>query len=459
MRRTSLSGSITQTAGQAELSHAGFGSIVGQTGTFTLSGSLGSVQISTTALQSLSTLATNVNQHTATTGVTAVVQGSQIKFRSTGVGSAATVAINVTSGSFSVTGGNGNGTANGTNAMAVVNGQTITGTGNQFQFTDALGTYTFTAASGFTGAFSTVSIESQAGSFQLSGGNGDGTATGLDALATINSVALTGVGNRFTVSAVGGQFELEFAAGFVGTFNNITVQSTPDTFDVNGGDGAGAATGADAVALINGLQHTSSDNRYSVDGAHGAYEIQFAADFEGTFDPVTIESTAVPLVTDAGEDGLASGEDIEAVINGREYIGSGSRVHFSAGKLQITLDFQAGFSGQFDPITATELTRTVTDHSGLLPAEDESADEPAADDRMAQLREELNELIIASKIEPLRGVGMESSRVMDPPSQADIVAELFNEIFKEGPLKGASIYTAPSAINPYLLRTALDLLA
>ena len=173
-------------------------------------------------MQSLSTLANNVNQHTATTGVTAVVQGQQIKFRSTGVGSAATVGINVTSGSFSLTGGNGNGTANGTNAVAVVNGQTITGAGNQFQLTDALGTYSFTAASGFTGTFSTVTIESQAGSFELSGGNGDGTATGLDALATINSVQLTGVGNRLTINQAGGQFELELAAGFLGQLDAIT---------------------------------------------------------------------------------------------------------------------------------------------------------------------------------------------------------------------------------------------
>ena len=174
-----LSGSVTQTAGLAELTFRGTVlQTVGTNATFTLSGSLGSVQLSTTSLQSLSNLAAQVNSHTVTTGVTATVQGRNVRFRSVGVGGTATVGIQVNSGTFNVTGGNGNGTANGTNGVAVVNGQTITGAGNDFQVTTATGNYSFTAASGFTGAFSSVSITSTAGSFAISGGNGDGTAAG-----------------------------------------------------------------------------------------------------------------------------------------------------------------------------------------------------------------------------------------------------------------------------------------
>jgi hypothetical protein len=356
-----LSGSITQTASQAQLTFTGnFFSRVGSNATFRLTGSQGSVQLSVTSFQSVSSLATQVNQHTQTTGVSATVQGNKVHFRSVGVGSAAVVDIDVLSGSFNVTGGNGQGTATGTNAVAVVNGQTVTGAGNNFQFTDSVGTYAFTSASGFTGAFSPVNIVSQAGSFQVSGGNGDGTASGLDGLATINGALLTGVRNRFAVGELGGQFEVEFTAGFAGQFDPITIASTADPFDISGGDGAGTSLGSDARAVFNGTEQTSADGSFVVQGEHGTYAIEFAAGFTGDFDPVSVASTPQLLEIEGSEEyGRDTGEDAEAVINGQRRFGTASTFRFVEGGRDVTLAFQADFQGAFDTIEAFGTQRTV----------------------------------------------------------------------------------------------------
>ena len=356
-----LNGSITQTATQAELTFTGnFISRVGSNATIRLNGSQGSVQLSVTSFQTLSSLATQVNQHTQTTGVTATVQGNKLFFRSTSVGSAAAVDIDVLSGSFNVTGGTGQGTATGMNAVAVINGQTISGAGNDFQYADALGTYAFSTVSGFTGALSPVNVVSQAGSFEISGGNGDGTATGLDGLATINGTELTGLRNRYVVNEPGGQFELEFAAGFAGPFDSVTVSSVPEPFDIAGGDGAGRAAGSDARAIFNGSEYTSADGQFVVQGAQGSYAIEFAAGFTGAFDAITIQSTPRLLAIQGGDGaGRDSGEDAEAIINGVARTGAGNTFRFVAGGRAVNLVFVAEFTGQFDPIEAFGVESTV----------------------------------------------------------------------------------------------------
>lgn len=375
-----LSGNVTQTAGKAELTFSGnFLSLVGTSATFTLSGSQGSRQFSVTGFQSLSNLASQVNSHTGNTGVTATVQGNQVNFRSVGVGSAATVGVQVTSGTFNVTGGNGNGTANGTNARAVINGQTITGEGNQFQFSDALGTYSFTTASGFVGAISPVSIQSLAGSFAVSGGNGDGTAAGLDALAEINGIQHTGVANRLLLDLDHGQFELDLAAGFIGAIDPITARSVPHAFEVDGGDAEGLAAGTDAVAIINGVELTSSDRTFLFAGEHGTYTIQFADGFSGPFDPITIQSSLDTLdIVGGDEQGIAYGNETEAILNGRHLVSEDGQFQFTEGGVAVTIGFQPGFIGRFDPIVAVSLTQTIAE-SVVVPGIGRQGSAPAAE--------------------------------------------------------------------------------
>ncbi len=157
---TTISGNVTSTAGRAELNYSGKdGSRVKDTAVFDLTGNGGTARIVAYKNESLDNLRDRINQETANTGVTATVRGDDLILNSTGVGSDAAIAVNVLFGRFDVTGGNGNGTANGTDATAVINGQNLTGTVNRFSFSDNYGRYTMEFAAGFTGDFDPIQVQ------------------------------------------------------------------------------------------------------------------------------------------------------------------------------------------------------------------------------------------------------------------------------------------------------------
>lgn len=60
--------------------------------------------------------------------------------------------------------------------------------------------------------------------------SGAGSDTGVDAQATINGVALTADGNRFTVTDNGAHVSVEFAGGHSGAFTTFTISGAPPTF-------------------------------------------------------------------------------------------------------------------------------------------------------------------------------------------------------------------------------------
>jgi hypothetical protein len=315
-----LGGSVTQAAGIAQLTFNGnFLGLVGRNATFTLAGNSGSVSFSVTSLETLQSLVNRVNAATDATGVQATKQGNTVVFSSTGVGSDSFVNIDATSGQFPVSGGDGNGQAIGTDAVAVINGQTITADGNDFNYISAVGSYSFTVVQGFTGSLSAITIESQPGEFELVGGNGDGTAAGLDALAVVNGVERTGVGNRVTFTDASGQFEIEFQAGFTGAFDPITIRRDLVDFEIQGGNGAGRAVGADAVAVINGVRRVGSQNEFLIHGREGSYLLQFADGFSGDFDPITITASGGSLPAGAEQvRSLLRGADASVTFDGEQ---------------------------------------------------------------------------------------------------------------------------------------------
>jgi hypothetical protein len=217
-------------------------------------------------------------------------------------GAISPITINSIAGEFDVVGGNGDGTAEGIDAQAIINGETITAAGNQFTFSDHLGSYAFAAIQGFTGTLATIRVSSEAGEFNLTGGNGDGTAAGTDAVAQINGIQQTGDGNRFAVVLDAGDLEIEFQAGFSGVFDAITVRS--ELFDAD--DEPARAEGENAVAIINGLQYDGPENRFAVAGTHGSYMIEFAEGFTGALDSITVTSNDGVLQLGEGELGVFS---------------------------------------------------------------------------------------------------------------------------------------------------------
>ena len=163
-----ISGSITQAATQAELVYTGIaGAKIEFDATFTLTGDLGSEQFSVTANELLSDVATKINDASHKTGVTASVAGNDLTFTSVDYGSNADMAI-VPIGPFNVTGGNGDGTANGTDVTAEIGGLSYTGDGNQVTVSQNQVRYTIEFARWVTGDFKPITVDGDALTFALS---------------------------------------------------------------------------------------------------------------------------------------------------------------------------------------------------------------------------------------------------------------------------------------------------
>lgn len=344
-----LSGSATRAAGTASLTYTGFIGLVASTATFTLTGSLGSANISVTALESLTTARNRINLQSATTGVTASVSGNNLFLTSTDVGSAAIVEVDVNSGTFNVSGGNGDGTANGIDALLTINGQPVVAAGNNVAFVDALGSYTFSLVQGYMGALNPITVTSSNGAFDVAGGNGDGTASGADAEATINGQALIASGNMLAVTTDGGQFMLEVFQGFTGAIDPITISSSLAEFTITGGNGDGTANGTDHHATINGQSLTSDDGSFIVSTSGGNLVVSFVDSFVGAIDPfsVTVDQTRAPRRMSAFP--IVPGRAATAIMNGRTVQKEQGRFLFRQDGVEVALEFAPSFNGKFDP--------------------------------------------------------------------------------------------------------------
>lgn len=346
-----FSGNVTQAAGEAQISHHGSILGVGSNSSFTLTGALGSASFSTTTFQSLNNLANQVNLKTAQTGITATISGQDIYFRSTDVGSDAQVRLVVNSGSLSINGADVNGRAFGTDAKATVNGQSLTGSGNDFAFSDNLGSYHFSTVQDYTGAISPITVTGSTESFQLSGGDASGNAYGLNARATINGVQYDGNVNDFQLSTATGSYRLSFAQGFTGSFDPIDIQSNYDNFNVTGGDSNGAAYGTDFVAQINGQNYIGNDQTVHYATSLGTYDLTFRDDFVGAFDPIRINTSAGPILSGLDTNGMTTGSDATATINGQHLTGNANQFSYSDADMDFQFEVAGSFVGQIDPIT------------------------------------------------------------------------------------------------------------
>ena len=360
-----FTGSVTQAAEVGYLELEGNSGKVDKVSTFTLTGNTGSRQFSTTKSQTLSNLATQVNAQTTNTGVSATVSGDSLYFYSTGYGSAQGVTVNVTAGSLKINGstdsnsGDASYTDYGKDAKATINSVVRTGVGNNFSFTDAKGSYTFSTVQGYTGSLSTITVTSTAGTFTLTGGNGSGTAHGTDATAKINGQQLTGTANNFNVTTSKGQFSLGFAAGFTGTFSSITAKSTLDDFSFSGGDQTGTATGVDFVANVNGTEYRGLSNTVTHTTANGSYELTFDTSFVGQFAPITISTSAGPQITGGDGQGRSTGVVAEAELNGHHVTAVGNKFQYDDAQIGLSFKIAAGFIGQIDPLTIDTTTEVV----------------------------------------------------------------------------------------------------
>ncbi len=113
-------------------------------------------------------MATKINDDSHQTGVTASVDGDNLTLTTVHYGSDVEVAVVVSSGTFDVTGGNDDGTANGTDLAAVIGGLSYTGDGNQLSISQNRLRYTIEFVGGFSGTFSPITVDGDALEFALS---------------------------------------------------------------------------------------------------------------------------------------------------------------------------------------------------------------------------------------------------------------------------------------------------
>ena len=184
IQQTTLSGTVTTAATQGTLTYTGLLSGTTAAATFTLSGSVGSVSISVSNAELLTSVATKINNVSHKTGVTATASGSTLTIRTVEYGPTATESVVVTSGTFTVTGGNGDGTAQGTNAVVTLNGQSVSAVGNRVTFAKNGLHVDLELTAGYAGAISTMTFtEGTTAKFALGPGT-DPTTLALGSLLT-----------------------------------------------------------------------------------------------------------------------------------------------------------------------------------------------------------------------------------------------------------------------------------
>jgi len=196
-----ISGTVTQAATQAQLFYSGTGGNVTADATFILAGNLGEAEISVTEGETLAAAAQRINDQSHNTGVTAAVDGNQMTLSSVTYGSRAEVAV---VGTFPVTGGHGDGTANGTDAAAVINGQTYAaGDGNRFTVNQNGLRFEIEFQPEFSGGFQEITVSGNALKFSLST---DLVHTSTLAIPGVQAARLGGLSGRLDQIASGGAY-------------------------------------------------------------------------------------------------------------------------------------------------------------------------------------------------------------------------------------------------------------
>jgi flagellin-like hook-associated protein FlgL len=378
-----ISGRVLTAAAQATLAYDAGGATIAADATFTLSGKLGSTSISVTTADTLTQAADRINLKNHLTGVTAAVNGTKIELTSVDYGTKANVGVEVTSGAFAVTGGNGDGTANGTNAVAVLNGRTISGNTTarpaQLVHEGPAGTIVGNSTFDLTGSLGTATIS-------LTDGQ-----TLAQARDTINlQHGVTGV----TASVDANNLNLIFTSDDQGRAASVKLETTAGTFGVTAGDGLalGDVTPLRAAQLI----YTSADGTVSADanitltgslgssapivitagqtltqvsdlinaqsGATGITStasgnlLYLTSTTEGPAAQVTIAVNSGAFATSGG-DGAGSdfGTNASSTVAGQDAVTTGTAVDgnrftVNQGGYFYEIEFQGGFSGTFHTI-------------------------------------------------------------------------------------------------------------
>jgi len=192
---------VLSAAGSAELTHTSATGALTEDTTLLVTGNQGTVSLDFSTGATLDDLAQAVNATSDESGVTASVDGNELTFSSTDVGSAAAVSVEVAAGTFDV----GSGYAAGADVVARVDGVEITGQGNKIEINTATLKADVEFAEGFTGPVDPITISGGAMTFNFSP---DLDKPSMLALPNISATALGGSAGRLGDLASGGSASL-----------------------------------------------------------------------------------------------------------------------------------------------------------------------------------------------------------------------------------------------------------
>ena len=232
---------------RAELTYTGASRYGAAAATVQITGNTGSTTIAVTTNDTLEDIAQTINDRTNTTGVTASVDDNTLTLASSQIGTNQTVAVVVTSGTFNVTGGNGDGTANGVTPV-YGSSPALSGTVDQAA-TRAQLTYTGTTAQISAG---------DGGDITITGALGSATVTVVD--GELLTDVVTKINNQshktgITAAAAVASDTMTFTSVDFGADATLTVSSTA-AFSTTGGNGDDTANGTDMTLTVNGVAYS-----------------------------------------------------------------------------------------------------------------------------------------------------------------------------------------------------------
>jgi flagellin len=244
-----LSINVTVAAEQAQLNYAGKpGALAQADAELRITGAAGSVSFEVAEDEALTAVRDRVNAESYATGVTASVSGDNLVLEGADYGSDATIAIEVTSGAFALTGGNGDGTAAGVDAVANVNGTSVIGDGLALRYrSSSLDADIELDPDGGTGALDPITVSADGLSFQISPLPASSVSLGLPSIHSANLGGLAGAlsqvasgggvslldGDYSTLIRIVDQAQSQVLAtrSRVGAFSSYTLDSAENTLD------------------------------------------------------------------------------------------------------------------------------------------------------------------------------------------------------------------------------------
>jgi flagellin len=194
---------VTTAAQKATLNYAGTGTArIVDNATIVLTGDLGSASISLIDNELLTAARDRINLQTGVTGVVASVSGNNLVLTGQEFGSESIVRVAVTSGSFVFTGGDSTGTDTGVDAVATVNGQSVTAAGLKFRYRATGLKFDLVLNSSYTtGTLDQMTASGSGLAFRIDSTGGQSTILNLQ---SIHTAQLGGVAGRLREVATGG---------------------------------------------------------------------------------------------------------------------------------------------------------------------------------------------------------------------------------------------------------------